>query len=191
MNTSEIESLLEKFYEGNTTLQEEEALKRFFTGKDVPSSLKEHQPLFSYYVHERNSAIADPAFNHKLDAQLPGQTVEHRLIPISSGSRRTMFIVSIAASVLLLIGLFFTFRHDIFQEKYSQAGNPDPKAAYADASGALLLVSGNLNNGLKHLERLQMVDKAMKNMQLFNKFYQYQTLIINPDEIVNQSIKSK
>ena len=54
-----------------------------------------------------------------------------------------------------------------------------------------MMVSANLNTGLKQVERFRIVDKAMKNMQIFNKFYQYQTIIINPDEILNQSIKSK
>ncbi len=191
MNTSEIESLLEKFYEGNTTLQEENVLKRFFAGNDVPSSLKEHQPLFSYYLHERKRGLDDQNFEHNLETELSGHTVERHVIPIHSGRNRIMFIFSVAASILLLIGLFFTFKHELFQEKYSQTGNPDPIAAYADAREALFLVSGNLNIGLCQLEKLQMVDKAMKNVQLFNKFYQYQTLIINPDEIINQSIKSK
>jgi hypothetical protein len=84
--------------------------------------------------------------------------------------------------------LLFTFQLDVFN-RIGHKGNPTVEIAYTDASEALLLVSGNLNHGLKHVEQLHMVDKAMKNMELFNKFYQYQPVIINPDENTSKSIK--
>ena len=104
---------------------------------------------------------------------------------------RLLFITGIAATMILLISLFYTYHHDIFNTDKSRNDSYNTKLAYADANEALLIVSSNLNTGLKQVSRLQMVDKAMKNMQLFNKFYQYQPIIINPDEFQNQSIKSK
>jgi hypothetical protein len=102
-----------------------------------------------------------------------------------------VFATSIAASFLLVIGLFFTLRHDVNNRSLQQTDRQDAALAYANASEALMMVSGNLNNGLKQMEKLQVVEKAFKDFTLFHKFYQYQTLIINPDEISNQSIKSK
>jgi hypothetical protein len=191
MNTSGIEALLQKFYEGNTSLQEEKSLREFFQGKDVPVHLKSHQPLFSFYSDEQRQEISDQDFELNLTAQLTEDQDEIPVVQMRPNRNRIMFIAGIAASFLLLIGLVFTFQQDVFRKSLKQAGNPDPEIAYADVSQALMLVSGNLNNGLKQVERLQMVDKAMKNIQLFNKFYQYQTIIINPDEIRNQSIKSR
>ena len=104
---------------------------------------------------------------------------------------RFVYITGIAATILLLIGLFFTYRQDVFKGKQSVKNSFDRELAYTEASEALLIVSSNLNTGLKQVSRLQMVDKAMKNIQLFNKFYQYQTIIINPDQFEKQSTKSK
>ncbi|MEI7896766.1 MAG: hypothetical protein WCJ26_06990 [bacterium] len=191
MNTSEIEVLLEKFYEGETSLQEERMLRDFFREQRVPAHLLSHQPLFAFMSAEQQNEITSPEFDQKLTSKLliePDKTPVVRLLP-QRPSR--LIIMSIAAGILLLVGLFLTIQLDVFKNPLKQSGSTNSEISYADASQALMLVSANFNTGLKQVERLQMVDNAMKNVQLFNKFYQVQTLIINPDEISNQSIKSK
>ena len=191
MNTSEIEALLEKYYEGNTSLQEEKILRDFFQGSQVPEHLESHQPLFRFFEDEQKREIRDRDFEQNMTAKFTGEPVETEIVKMYPNRSRFIYVTGIAATVLLLIGLFFTFQHDVFKNSLKQTANPEAEIAYADASQALLLVSANLNTGLRQVGRLQMVGKAMKNMQLFNKFYQVQTIIINPDEIQNQSIKSK
>ncbi|HEY1054900.1 MAG TPA: HEAT repeat domain-containing protein, partial [Emticicia sp.] len=45
----EIEKLLEKYYEGETTLQEEKHIKEFFSKAEVPTQLQHHIAEFAYY----------------------------------------------------------------------------------------------------------------------------------------------
>jgi hypothetical protein len=191
MTTSEIEALLEKFYEGDTTLREEKVLRDFFLGENVPEHLKSHQSMFTYFSAEQRVEIPDLNFEQKLAGQFPEEAFEVPVIRMHNNRYRLSYVTAIAASVLLFIGLFFTFQKEMFNKSPELSGTPSPELVYADASQVLLLVSGNLNHGLQQVEKLQVVEKAMTNMQLFNKFYQYQTIIINPDEILNQSLKSK
>lgn len=189
MNTSEIETLLEKFYEGNTSLQEERELREFFLHQDVPVHLKSHQPVFAYFEGERKQEISsrEPARNFTgLAGGKPVDGVPHQ---IHSFRQRFLYFSSIAASFIAVAGLLFIFQRDVFQRAAMQRGTLDTEIAYTNATEALMMVSGNLNHGLREVEHLQMVDKAMKNMELFNKFYQYQTIIINPDELSNRSTK--
>jgi hypothetical protein len=191
MNTNEIEVLLEKYLEGNSSLQEEKILRDFFRGQDVPAHLKSYQLLFNYYSDEQREGIKDQDFEQKLTARLTHEQTETTVVQMHPNRNRLLFITGIAASILLLIGIFYTLQNDVFKKSLDQTGITDTEIAFANASEALMLVSGNLNNGLKQVERLQMVDKAIKDFELFHKFYQYQTIIINPDELVNQSKKSK
>jgi hypothetical protein len=191
MNTSGIETLLGKYYEGNTSLQEEKILRDFFMDKDVPAHLKLHQPLFTYCGEEQQEEIRTRDFEKKLTAQLTHEVSEIPVVHMGPARNRLVYLTGIAASIVLLAGLFFTFQYEVFKGSKNSTGNPDREIAYANATEALMMVSGNLNNGLKQVEHLQMLEKAMDDMQLFNKFYQAQTIIINPDEISNQSIKSK
>ena len=190
MNTSEIESLIEKFYDGNTTIQEEKNLRDFFETKDVPIHLKLHQPLFAGIGCERLVEISNPLFEQKITEKLTDHHAEEASFRRVSLRSRLVFLTGIAASLLLVAGLFFALQQDVLKHSFKQSSVASSTLAYADASQALMLVSYNLNTGLKQVERLQMMDKAMKNMQLFHKFYQYQPVIINPDEIANKSIKS-
>lgn len=53
---SEIDKILERYFEGETSLQEEETLRSYFTQADVEDRHKMYIPLFSYLVEERNTA---------------------------------------------------------------------------------------------------------------------------------------
>ncbi|MFZ4521422.1 MAG: hypothetical protein ACOYNC_06940 [Bacteroidales bacterium] len=190
MNTSEIEILIEKFYEGNTTIQEEKILGEFFGAQDVPAHLQQHQSLFAGLRHESLLEISNPLFEKGITGKLVDNQFDTASARRVSMKSRLVFLTGIAASILLVAGLFFALQQDVIKQSFKQTGKAGSLLAYADASQALMLVSCNLNTGLKQVERLQMMDKAMKNIELFNKFYQCETIIINPDEISNKSIKS-
>ena len=53
MELKNIESLLEKYEEGQTTLQEEAQLKHYFTTETVAPHLKVYASLFTYFVLEK------------------------------------------------------------------------------------------------------------------------------------------
>lgn len=190
MNTSEIEALLEKYYAGDTSLQEEKFLREYFLNSDVPDSLKSHKQIFSLFFRESRQEISNPDFDQKLSSLLGESVVNTPVIKMHPHKNRFLFITSIAASILILIGLFFTLSED-FLKKDTIYISASHDMAYAEANEALLIVSSNFNAGLKQVERLQMVDKAMKNLELFNRFYQYQSIIINQDELQTMSKKSK
>ena len=190
MNTKEIEVLLEKYYDGNTGIDEEKLLREYFTGRDVAAHLKSHQPLFIFFADEKQHEMKGAGFDEKAGSQYNRPSAGHRVVPMHRGRGKFVYFTSIAATILLLVGFFFTFRQDMKKTTKSPADTYNQELAYAEASDALLFVSYNLNTGLKQVSRLQVIDKAMKNVQLFNKFYQYQSIIINPDIIENQSSKS-
>lgn len=191
MNTREIEGLLEKFYNGTSSLSEEKRLRDFFRGTDVPGHLKSHQPLFEFFEEERQLETGKIFSVEQLLNQPDGQSGETPVFSIVKKRGRVLFFPGIAATILLLISVLYAWQHELFHTEKSRRNSFNTELAYTNASEALLMVSSNLNTGLAQISRLQMVDKAMKNMELFNKFYQYQPIIINPDELQNESIKLK
>jgi hypothetical protein len=191
MNTSEIEVLLEKYYEGTTSLQEEKVLRDFFQHKFVPAHLESHQKIFGYFSEERRQELNLPDFDQKITKKLDNQYIDTPVIRIQQHKNRFVFITGIAAGILILVGLFFTLKQDLLRKETPVQFTINQEINFAVANEALLIVSSNLNAGLRQADRLQVVDKAMKNLQLFNRFYQYQTIIINPDEIQQKSPNSK
>lgn len=92
----EIEKLLEKYYEGETTLQEEKYIKSFFNKTDVPKHLQHHIAEFAYYgqaAKETPSKNLNEALLKKIEKK--GRIIQFRAVSLR-----------IAAGIALLIGGF-------------------------------------------------------------------------------------
>jgi len=53
-----VEQLLEQYFEGLTTAEDEAKLRHFFTSGNVPENLRMYKPLFVYFDREINPPIA-------------------------------------------------------------------------------------------------------------------------------------
>lgn len=82
-----IDELLNKYFEGETSCEEERRLRRFFTEEEVPEHLQTYRPLFAYL--EKEVGKKTPTLHRK-------SIDRHRLFRLWSG---------IAAGLLLLFGL--------------------------------------------------------------------------------------
>jgi hypothetical protein len=182
MNTREIEQLLEKYYEGETSLAEEKLLREFFHGRDVPGHLKEHRALFGFFEEEQGVELKNEHFNRSLSAAMASAEDGSVVVPMHPRRNKLIYLTGIAAGILLLAGLLFTFRTEVFNGSAASHKNAEAELAMATTREALMIVSDNLNHGLRQMDRLKALDKAMKELETFNKFYQYQPFIVHPDE---------
>lgn len=189
MNFKEIEDLLEKFYEGTSTPSEERKLREFFSGSEIPPHLSSHADLFRYYEEAAREELPDPEFEDKFLASID----KTRTIPLISTRKRVMYITGIAATLILLAGLVFTFRNDVFLRPTKIT--TEQELAYRQVKKALSMVSANLNAGLVHVRKLdnfqeglnkasnlQVFQKGVDQMKKISKFYQYQKIVINPGD---------
>ncbi len=186
MNTKEIEKLIVKFYEGETSLDEEKALRAFFAGGEVPEHLQEHRGMFGFFEKERSAEIMNETFDDALFARL--EHSEGRVVGMSGGRTRNIYIASVAAAAVLLIAVALTF---VFRTERTASYSKSDEMAYANAREALMIVSSNLNRGVSKAMYLKQFDKGMQQMQMLSKFYQYQTIITNPDEAHTKSTTHK
>ena len=92
-----IEELLNKYFEGETTCEEERELRRFFTRGIIPEHLQMYRPMFAFLNEEnRQSKTAVP--------EVPKTSVPLR--------RRLLYILSgMAAGILLILGIAGLNRH--------------------------------------------------------------------------------
>lgn len=58
MDLQKINTLLEKYLEGETNVSEEKALKAFFQKEDIPADLAPYKALFNYLSHEAYAEAA-------------------------------------------------------------------------------------------------------------------------------------
>lgn len=103
----DIDELLNRYFEGETSAEEELRLRAFFSSGNVPERLAVYMPMFAYFEEEALKAEQPAeemiAIDEDIRAMLedkPGNKGK------TSGLRPVLYLVSgIAASFLLLLGL--------------------------------------------------------------------------------------
>lgn len=102
MNTEKIKQLIEKFYEGQTSLEEEQQLHEYFQREEIPDELQSEAAYFQYSAavgEENASADFDPFAKMKAESSSPRAE--------SPGLSNTVLMWSLriaAGFILLLIG---------------------------------------------------------------------------------------
>ncbi len=159
MNLHEIEKLLEKYFEGETSLPEEKLLRDFFTSGDVPERWKDLEKYFRFISNEMSQRLSDPAFDEKIMAGIK----EDKHSPLFDIHRPWIYwIAGVAASILILVAVFVKF--DPFSKRIGDTYD-DPQLAYAEAKKILLYVSAQFNKGTKNLEPVTTLESGLNGLK--------------------------
>ncbi|MFQ5446362.1 MAG: hypothetical protein ACE5FF_05460 [Saprospiraceae bacterium] len=144
-------NLIEKYFEGKTTLEEEAQLRAYFNQDEVDESLKPYQPLFQFFEKEKEPALGS-GFDQKLMARLtsPAKVVPMRRWRHTALRIAAAGIVLVAAFLLLKPGPAPSNREAINWDKYEVK---DEQLAYEETMKAFHLLSAKLNKGMKKTER--------------------------------------
>ena len=160
MNTNDIELLLEKFYEGETSVKEEAMLRDYFNSNDVPKYLEHVKIQFNYYTDETGIG-ASPELEQKITDCLNNKPQAK----IFSLNRRFYYTVSaVAASVIIMLGAFNLF-YDSMPEVNPVNTYQDPEIAYKETAKVLMMLSGKMNKGMNGVEKISKLDSY------FNKVF--------------------
>ena len=155
MDYKYIEQLLERYWQCETTLEEEAILRTFFNQSRIPEHLQPYQKLFACERMWQEAKLGED-FDKKILAQI-GQAgpVKARKV---TWVRRMMPFYKAAASIAIILTLGNaaqnSFRHaetlesdynyESYQDSYS-----DPAMAYDQISDALQMVSQSLSEASK------------------------------------------
>ncbi|MGB1042372.1 MAG: hypothetical protein ACPGU6_03190 [Tenacibaculum sp.] len=120
MELANIEKLVDKYLDAETTLQEEQILQEYFTSNNVAPHLQEYSMMFSYFKQNK-----DETFTKTIQLK-PEKT------------KKNWKWLSVAASVVLLFSVF------IGNEQYQEY---QQRKQFAEITKALQMVSVNLNKG--------------------------------------------
>lgn len=103
MDYKYIEQLLERYWRCETSLQEEEILRLFFSQEEVPTNLVPYKDLFIYEQEQKDTDILGDDFNQKiLEKVNEDQPVKARTITMR---KRLMPLFKAAAVVAILLTL--------------------------------------------------------------------------------------
>jgi hypothetical protein len=100
-NKKQIAALLDKYFEGLTSLREEQTLQDYFQADDISEELRIYQPIFQYFAEK---PLPQPLSTGE------GSLCQHASLPPSPAERGWgRGLLAIAASLLLLITVRLAF----------------------------------------------------------------------------------
>lgn len=107
MDYKYIEQLMERYWNAETTLEEEEILRAFFSQEDIPAELSQYAPLFAYEHAEKTVDVLGEDFDEKM-LQMVGEAPRSEERPqaqIISLRERLMPLFKSAAVVAIVLTL--------------------------------------------------------------------------------------
>ena len=107
MDYKYIEQLMERYWNAETTLEEEEILRAFFSQEDIPAELSQYAPLFAYEHAEKVVDVLGEDFDEKM-LQMVGEAPRSEERPqaqIISLRERLMPLFKSAAVVAIVLTL--------------------------------------------------------------------------------------
>ena len=154
MNGQKIHDLLQRYFDGATSLDEERELQRYFAGRNIPHGLKAYQPMFAFFAEEQ--AVHPPA-----------QKPAARIIRLNWS-----IITGIAASIaiLFLVSLPKVQReHDQYAYYVDGQRVYDEDAALESAEIKLQMMAASMQKARNSMAAFEKVQESNQSLQRFDK----------------------
>jgi len=162
MDYHRVKELVELFWSGKTSDQEEQELKAYFSSNKSPEEFKETANYFRFASFEQSNNGLDLSFDQRV------------LKTIKPRKNNARLFLRIAAGFALLFAIFF------FMQSLDGPDNPemvkveesiedtynDPQQAYDEVKRALMMVSGKMNTSKQYGKELRKFNHAKKEIKL-------------------------
>lgn len=129
MESIKIEKLLEAYFEGETSLLEEQVLRDYFKSENVAEKLQQYKPIFEGLL-----ATAEEHSSRNFE-----------FLKSNSGSKKRWYSVAAILVVALGIGSFY------FSQPSFTLEEQEALAAFEKSKETMMLLSENLNKGAAQL----------------------------------------
>jgi hypothetical protein len=158
MDSKRLEELLQKYWDCETSLEEEKQIHEYFRNENVPEKLKETAGLFHYFEQQQNRAV-----NEQFDKTVLGKLKKPQ------GRVTNLFQTSlkIAAGVAVLVVAVFFVREEIrksdtvaMEDTYD-----DPQKALEETKKALLMISKGFGRAEQQAKKINLINEAQDKIQ--------------------------
>ena len=146
MVLNNIEKLLEKYENGETSLKEEHVLKNYFQSDNVAPHLEMYKPMFDYFLVNKQEQFTKD-------------------VPLKTKRLYAYRWISVAAVIIVLLGVYFTT-----SLRHQELGTyQDPQLAFNEFSKSMKLVSREYNKGASTVGYLEEVNKGTATLGYLNE----------------------
>ncbi len=146
MVLNNIEKLLEKYENGETSLKEEQVLKNYFASDTVAPHLEMYKPMFAYFLGNQQEQFTKD-------------------VPLKTKTIFNYKWISVAAVAVLMLGFYFgtSFGNN-------ELGTyEDPELAFNEFSKSMEMISSKFNKGASTVSYLNEVNKGTSTLGYLNE----------------------
>jgi len=160
MDSKQLEQLLEKYWNCETSLEDEKQLRDYFRG-EVPESLKETAALFRYFEMQQSESLEGAEFDAKVVKAIRHQPAKGKSISMISNFAR------IAAGLIVVVTATYFVRQEIRKAYPPEVVDTysDPKLALEETKKALMLISKGFNKAQREAGKIKTFNEAEEKLQ--------------------------
>lgn len=164
MDSKRIEELLNRYWNAETSLEEEQQLREYFTGSSIPEHLKETAALFRYFESNKKKSLNDASFD--------GTVLSKVSTPKRSKVVRLVYnTMRIAAGVAVLVVATWFIRDEIRKASPQVMVDTydDPKLAFEETKKALQMISKSFGTAETQARKINLFNDAQEEIHKQNK----------------------
>jgi hypothetical protein len=159
MDSNKIDQLLNKYWNCETSLEEEQQLREYFRGREIPEQLKETAALFRYFDTHKKKSLSDAEFDSAILKKI--KTPKGKVVRLIYNSMR------IAAGIAVLVVATWFVREEIRKSTPQAEADTydDPKLALEETKKALLMISKTFGTAREKAKSINMFNEAQQKVQ--------------------------
>ena len=159
MDLNKIDALLERYWAGETTLEEEEQMRDYFRREGIPEHYREAAGLFRYFDEQKKKSVDDTAFD---------AAVLEKIAAPKRGKMATLITNSmrIAAGIAVLMVAVWFVRREVRETTPPEIVDTydDPKLALEETKKALLIISRSFGRAEQEAKKINMLNEAKEEI---------------------------
>jgi hypothetical protein len=166
MDWRKAEELIEKYWNGETSIEEEMWLKEhrdLLTGSENGRKLER---LFEFWEREQEHSALGNEFDEQILQSIGTQEMAEDRKVISIFQKLRYWPIAAAMAIIIAAGI--AIKSDLFKPSTEDTFE-DPREAFEATKVALLLVSEKLNEGKAQAARIQMISDIEQNLKSAQK----------------------
>lgn len=160
MDSEKINELLTRYWSCETSLEEEQELREYFKGEEIPPEWRETAALFQYFGENRKKSLRDVSFDKR---------VLEKVRPASEGRVKMLVhnAMRIAAGLVVVMMSIWFIRNEVRKSTPQTMVDTydDPKLAFEETKKALMMISKSFGTVEERAKRINMFNEAQEDIQ--------------------------
>ncbi len=163
MVLNNIEKLLEKYENGETSLKEEQVLKNYFKNDTVAPHLEIYKSMFDYFlVNQQEQFTKD--------------------VPLKTKRTFNYKWISVAAVAVLMLGFYFNEPIVDSYNEYAYGTFSEPEEALNELENSLAMISSHFNKGTSTVNYLDEMNKGTSTIGYLNEIENTTSIIFKTNK---------